>query len=129
MLHLIVPLNPDFNCSQKLLSSSVDKVATGTYNCVSFISNVAFVSETFTPGTAFETFSGLSSVAATGSPFALLNIMQSLDQVKVKYTSQLNNGISKPPQKLLKCFNGTVTLTFSLFALTLSPNLTITVDL
>ena len=93
---------------------------------MSFISNVAFVS---TPGTAFEIFSALSSVAATASPFALLNIMQSLDQVKVKYTSQLNNGTSKPPQKLLKCFNGTVTSTFFLFSLALSPNLPITLDL
>ena len=96
---------------------------------MSFISNVAFVSETSTPGTAFEIFSALSSVAATASPFALLNIMQSLDQVKVKYTSQLNNGTSKPPQKLLKCFNGTVTSTFFLFSLALSPNLPITLDL
>ena len=30
-----------FNCSKSLLSSSVDKVTTGTYNFVSFILNVA----------------------------------------------------------------------------------------
>ena len=42
LFHLIVLLNPDFNCSKKLLSSFVDKVTTGTYNFVSVILNVAF---------------------------------------------------------------------------------------
>ena len=38
----MVPLNPDFSCSKKLLSFSVDKVTTDTYNFVSVILNVAF---------------------------------------------------------------------------------------
>ena len=46
LFHLIVLLNPDFNCSKKLLSSFVDKVTTGTYNFVSVILNVAPVGET-----------------------------------------------------------------------------------
>ena len=51
---------------------------------MSVILNVAFAAETSTPATAFETFTTLSLVAATASLFALLNITQSLDQVKVK---------------------------------------------
>ena len=35
-------LNPDFNCSKKLLSFLVDKVTAGTYNFLSVIWNVAF---------------------------------------------------------------------------------------
>ena len=38
--YLIVLVNPVFNCSKSLLSSSVDKVTAGTYNFVSVISNV-----------------------------------------------------------------------------------------
>ena len=45
LFHLIVRLNPNFNCSKKL-SSLVDTVTTGTYNVVSVILDVAFV-ETF----------------------------------------------------------------------------------
>ena len=39
----MVLLNPDFNCSKKLLSSFVDEGTTGTYNFVSVILNIAFV--------------------------------------------------------------------------------------
>ena len=35
-----------------------------------------------------------------------------LDQVKIRLISKLINGISKVLQKLLKYFNGTLTLTF-----------------
>ena len=132
LFHLINLLNPDFNCSRKLLSSSVDKVTNGTYSFVSVILNVAFHAETFTPKTLFETFVALSSVAATSSIFALINIAQCLDQVKVKDTSQLNNGTLKLLQKMLTCFNGTAFSTFPLFplfSLSISPSLTITFDL
>ena len=84
---------------------------------MSVIGNVAFAAETSTLRTTFQKFVALGSVAATASFFALLNIMQSLEQVKAKDTSQLNSGTSKLPEKLLKCFNGTVISTFSLFAL------------
>ena len=40
--HLIVLLNPDFNCSKRFISFSFDKVTTDTYNFVSVISNIAF---------------------------------------------------------------------------------------
>ena len=43
LFHLIVLLKPVLNCSKSLLSSSVDKVTTGTYNFVSVILSVTFV--------------------------------------------------------------------------------------
>ena len=42
LFNFIVILNPDYNCSKSLLSSSVDKVTTDTYSFVSVIWNVAF---------------------------------------------------------------------------------------
>ena len=45
LFHFIVILNPDFNCSNNLLSFSVDKVTTGTYNLQSVISNFALDGE------------------------------------------------------------------------------------
>ena len=41
LFHLIVLLNPVFNCSKSWLSS-VDKVTTGAYSFVSVILNIAF---------------------------------------------------------------------------------------
>ena len=55
LFHLIVLLNPDFNCSKKLLSSFADKVTTGSYNFVSVIWN-------FDPVGA--TIAGLASTSA-----------------------------------------------------------------
>ena len=40
---LIVLLSPGPNCSESILSFSVDKVTTGTYSFVTVIWNVAFV--------------------------------------------------------------------------------------
>ena len=103
---MIVLLNPNFNCSKKLLSSFVDKVKTGTYNYVSFILNIAFVGEEslrlFVIGLLF-----------------MLVITQFADQVKVKDTSQLINDMSKLLQKLLKYFNGTAISTFSFYQICL----------
>ena len=45
LFHFIVFLNPDFNCSNSLLSFSTDKVTMGTYNLQSVISNFALVGE------------------------------------------------------------------------------------
>ena len=47
LFHFIVILNPDFNCSNNLLSFSADKVTTGTYNLQSVISNFAVVGDSF----------------------------------------------------------------------------------
>ena len=55
-------LNPDFNCSESLLLSSVDKVTTGTYSFVTVILNVVFVGLT-TAATA-ESASGSASLVA-----------------------------------------------------------------
>ena len=102
---MIFLLNPVFNYSKSLLSFSADKVTTGTYNFASFILNVAFVGALIasTGGSAL----GLVSLVA------LLVNTQDSDQVKVKETSQLINGITSVLQKLLKYFNGTAILTFS----------------
>ena len=101
--HLIVLLNPALNCSKYLYSFPVDKVTTGTYNFVSVIWNVAFV--------------GLSIAATVGSAsgsvslVALLVNTQFSDYVKIRFISQLINGMFSALQKLLKCFNGTTTST------------------
>ena len=71
LFHLIVLLNLDFNCSRKLLSSSVDEVTTGTYNFVSVIWNVALVGE-------------VSHRVFVIALFSMLVITHSLDQVKIK---------------------------------------------
>ena len=42
LFYSMVLLNPDFNCPKCFMLSSFDKVTTGTYNFVSFISNIAF---------------------------------------------------------------------------------------
>ena len=83
---------------------------TGTCNFVSFILN------------------GLLTVATAGfalgsaSPVAFLVITHFSDQVKIRFISQLCNGISSVLQKLLKCFNVTTILTsFSVSLLSNSP--------
>ena len=81
LFHFIVILNPDFNCSNNLLSFSADKVTTGTYNLQSVISNFASVGEL------------IRFAAAAGT--------HSFYQDKINVISQLINGISKLLQKLI----------------------------
>ena len=110
LFHLTLLLNLDFNCSNKLLSSSVDKVTTGTYNVVSAILSVAFV------GSSIAATEG--SASGSSSLVALLVNTQLSDHVKIRFTSQLINGVSSVLQKLLKCFNGTtISTSFSVFHL------------
>ena len=109
---MIVLLNSVFNCSESLLSSSADKVTTGTYNLQSVILNVTFVG-LLIPATA-------RSASGSASLVALLVITQFSDQVRVKDTSQLIDGMSSVLQKSLKCFNGT-TISISSFS-TLFPS-------
>ena len=45
LFYFIVLLNPDFNCSNSLLSFLADKVTTGTYSLQSVISNFASVGD------------------------------------------------------------------------------------
>ena len=69
LFHFIVVLNPDFNCSNNLLSFSADIVTVGTYNLQSVISNFALVGEL---------------IAAAGGPLkALPTSTHSLHQDKI----------------------------------------------
>ena len=78
------------NCSKRFISSSFDKVTTGTYNYVSVILNSA-------PDAA--TIAGLAAASVVISAKT-----QFLDQVKINSTPQLISGIFKLLEKLLKCF-------------------------
>ena len=99
LFHFIVILNPDFNCSNNLLSFSADKVTTGTYNLQSVISNFALVAEI---------------IAAAGGPLkALPTSTHFLCQDKINVISQLIHGISKLLQKVPKYLNGMAIVTSS----------------
>ena len=50
LFHIISLLNPNFKLVNNLISSSLDKVTTGTYNLQSFIANLAPVVVPFTAG-------------------------------------------------------------------------------
>ena len=90
---MIFLLNPVFNCSKSFLSSSVDKVTTGTYNFISAILNVTFV--------------GLSIAATAGSASEFASLVALLVNtkfsvhVKIRFISQLINGTFNVLQKLL----------------------------
>ena len=72
--------------------------------------NVAFV------GASILSLAGLSPLAAAAVCAVILVKTQFQDQVKVKDTSQLINGMFRLLQKLLKCFNGTtVSRSFLIF--------------
>ena len=102
LFHFIDFLNPDFNCSNNLLSFSADKVTTGTYNLQSVISNFALAGEL------------IRFAAAAGGPLkALPTSTHYLYQDKINVISQLINGISKLLQKLPKYFNGMAIATSS----------------
>ena len=112
LFHLIVLLNPVRNCSKNLLLSCVGKVTTGTYNFVSLILNVAFV------GLLTTTTAG--SATGSSSLVALLVVTQFSVHVKKGFILKLINGISNVFLKLLTCFNGTTTSTFSISVLLFS---------
>ena len=69
-------MNPIFNCSNNLLSSSVDKVTTGTYNFVSVILN-------FVP-VGLLVSATVGSASGSASLVALLVITQFSKQVKIR---------------------------------------------
>ena len=93
LFHIISLLNPDFKLVNNLVSSSLDKVTTGTYNLQSVILSVAPV------GT-------LSLLPPPVSLCSKLVIAQFLSHFNSKDTSQLINGIFSALQKLPKYFNG-----------------------
>ena len=84
MFQLVVLLKPDFICWSNFALSWVDKVTTGTRSFVSVIVNLPWPVE--------------------------LVIIQVDDHVQKRLTSQLNNGIWRVLQELLKYFNGTINL-------------------
>ena len=110
LFHDIVLLNAVFNCCNKLSTSSSDKVTTGTYNFVSVILNLVHIGQTIS----------VNLRAASESEFllTLLFITQFLDQVKVRFISQLISGISSVLKKLLKHFNGRAISTFFFYVVT-----------
>ena len=87
LIHYIVLLNPDFNCSNNLLSFSADKVITGTYNLQSVISNFAHVGELIAA-------IGGSGCASGAFLKALPTSKHWLYQDQINVISQLINGIS-----------------------------------
>ena len=96
LFHTISLINPDFKLVNNLISSSLDKVTTGTYNLQSAILSVAPV--------------GALSLT-TGAPASTclrcqVVITQFLSHFNSKDTSQLINGIFSALQKLPKYFNG-----------------------
>ena len=94
LFYLIGLFNPLYSSCNNLLSFSVDKVTTGTYNFVSFISTIASV-ELLTAATT-------GSGSGSASLVALLVITQFLDQDKIQFITQLINVISSV---LKNCFN------------------------
>ena len=95
LFHIISLLNPDFRLVNNLISSSLDKVTTGTYNLQSFIASVAPVVFPFTTG-------GPASICLCSK----LVITQFLFYFSSKDTSQLINGIFNALQKIPEYFNG-----------------------
>ena len=95
LFHIISLLNLDFKLVNNLISSSLDKVTTGTYNLQSFIASVAPVGALCLP-----------TAGAASSLLSKLVITQFLFHFNSKDTSQLINGMFNALQKLPKYFNG-----------------------
>ena len=95
LFHIISIVNPDFKLVNNLISSSLDKVTTGTYSLQSFIASAAPVVVPFTAG-------GPTSTCLC----CKLVIMQFLLHFSSKVTSQLINSMFNALQKLPKYFNG-----------------------
>ena len=96
LFHIVSLLNPDFRLVNNLISSSLDKVTTGTYNLQSVIASAAPV--------------GALSLITVGPASTCLRsklvITQFLSHFNSKDTSQLINGIFSALQKLPRYFNG-----------------------
>ena len=96
LFYIISLLNPDFRLVNNLISSSLDKVTTGTYKLQSVILSVAPVGAlSLTIGSPASTFLRSKLV-----------ITQFLFHFSSKNTSQLINGIFSALQKLPNYFNG-----------------------
>ena len=89
---------PDFNCCNSFALSWIDKVATGTQIFVPVIVNVGYW------------------------PTVGSSVMKHLaGQVRIRLNSQSINSISRVLQKLLKCFNDTLVLTFFIPSFSILP--------
>ena len=106
LFHIISLLNPDFKLVNNLISSSLDKVTTGTYSLQPFIASVAPVVVPFTAG-------GPASICHCSK----LVITQFLFHFSSKNISQLINDIFNALQKLPKYFNGIANSTSRLHTL------------
>ena len=95
LFHIISLLNPDFKLINNLISSSLDKVTTSTYNLQSFIASVGPAVVPFTTG-------GAASTCLCSK----LVITQFLFHFSYKNASQLINGMFNALKKLPKYFNG-----------------------
>ena len=87
LFHLIVLLNPDYNCSKKLISTFVNKLRTRTYNIVSVILNIAFARLLILDTAGFPPWAGTASLVA------LLVNTQFSGHFKIRFISQLINGM------------------------------------
>ena len=97
LFHIISLLNPDFRLVNNLISSSLDKVTSGTYNLQSYnLQSVAPV------GALSLTTGGPASTCLRSK----LVITQFLFHFSSKNISQLINGIFSALQNLPKYFNG-----------------------
>ena len=96
LFHITSLLNLNFKLVNNLISSSLNKVTTGTYNLQSFIASAAPVGAPCLLGGSF------SSIALHSK----LVITQFLFHFYSKDTSQLINGMFNALQKLPKYFNG-----------------------
>ena len=106
---MIVLLNPVFNCSNHLLSFSADRITTGTYTLQRVIANAA-------PVRALIASTGGSAERAASIVAVSVKIQFSY-HVKIRFTSQLINGISDVLQILIRYFNVTENLTSIVFPL------------
>ena len=96
LFHIISRLNPDFRLVNNFISSSLDKITTGTYNLLSVILSVAPV------GALSLTTGGPASTCLRSK----LVITPFLFHFSSEKTLQVINGIFNALQKLPKYFNG-----------------------
>ena len=96
LFHIISLLNPGFRLVNNVISSSLDKVTTGTYNLQSVILSVAPI------GALSLTTGGPASTCLCSK----LVITKFLFHFSSKNTSPLINGIFSALQKLSKYFYG-----------------------
>ena len=104
--------------SKHLISSFIDKVTTGAYCLVLFISNVASVAD---PSGRYAVGGLAARSAGTSELFKISDITQSPDHTKPSSVLQLIKSTSGNFQKLLKHFSETTTFVFNTLLLAAVP--------